>query len=151
MAKLKHSVDTEINELRSRINQVEDEVSTLHNDIKMIKAEIHRLKSRSQTRLNKLQESQEKLRELRDVLADEYATKLEIEGQLEAEQRRVRDLEEKAQGLMETIHSCVPRMIKKVLRKGGGLTWPMFVVEIILELLSHRTPSSYNASKYSNY
>ena len=142
LAKVKHSMDTEINELRSRIYEVEDEVRTLHNDMKMTKAEIHRLKSSSQTRLNKLQESQEKLRDLRDVLTDEYATKLEIEGQLKAEQDRVRDLEEEVQGLMETINNCVPWMIKKVPRKGGGLTWPMFVVEIILELLSHRTPPS---------
>ena len=141
-AKVKHAMDTEINELRSRISEVEDEVRTSQNDIKMTKAEMHRLKSSSQTRLNKLQESQEKLRELRDVLADEYTTKLEIEGQLKVEQDRVRDLEEEVQDLMEAIHNCVPRMIKKVPRKGGGLTWPRFVVEIILELLSHRTPPS---------
>ena len=143
-------MDTEINELRSRIYEVEDEVRTLQNDIKMTKAEIHRLKSSSQTRLNKLQDSQEKLRELRDVLADEYATKLEIEGQLKVEQDRVRDLEEEVQSLMETIHNCAPRMIKKVPRKGGGLTWPMFVVEIILELISHRTPSSCIAANILN-
>ena len=103
LAKVKHSMDTEINELHSRINEVEDEVRTSQNDIKMTKAEIHRLKLSPQTRLNKLQESPEKLQELRDVLADEYATKLEIEGQLKAEQSRVRDLEEEVQGLMETI------------------------------------------------
>ena len=102
----------------------------------------------SKTRLDSINRMAEQLRSLQDYIADQYNSHKKMQEEwthkFSDQQCHIQEMEEELEDLYETVHLSTPRVVKKYwtrnATRGGTPKWPSWVVEMVLELLSHRTP-----------
>lgn len=120
------------------------QVNNLHHSISVTSKTCDKVKELASKRLEKVITHKEKLANVRDLLAEESHRHREIENMLSSQvssmTKTISDLQER---LATTAH---PMEVVKTWTRfgcvGGTPTWSWRSVQMVLELLSHRTPPS---------
>ena len=148
MSEMKGALESKIDETNELMHALLEELVSAEKDAKISTTAKARADKNAQARLHSVNVMSDQLRSLQDSLAKEYHSHKKMQEEwtqkCSDQQCTIQEMEEEIQDLYDTVHMSTPKVMKKYWTKnatrGGTPKWPSWVVEMVLELLSHRTP-----------